>query len=134
MSLVKFQDIVFILLLINLSHIKTDLPVHCPANKIVGDWIFRINTERFTPSLTKESSCTHGMPDKIDDTIGDIDYKFSSFSEIKLSIGKDYLVYENDERIGKWTPVYDEGFILNYKNSDIEVYNSTILNCNKIGV
>ena len=139
MSVVKYQDLVFILLLIIFYQIKTDLPVHCRAKKIVGEWIFRINTERFDLSLKKDSSCGHGMPDKVDETIGDTDYSFSSFTDIKISIRDDYQVFENNERIGKWTPVYDEGFILYYKNSQFTAFmkyykdnkNAYKSNCNK---
>jgi len=50
----------------------------------------------------------------VDQSVGDKDYSFTKFQDIHLTLGSDYKVYSNGELSGKWTPVYDEGFILEY--------------------
>ena len=95
-----------------------DLPVHCKREQIEGDWIFRINNDIFDPSLNDyKTTCGHGFPDKIEKTVGDINYSFDSHRDIQMRLGSDYKVYDKNSKIpvGSWTPVYDEGFILYYK-------------------
>jgi len=101
-----------------LYRVKCDLPVHCKREAIDGLWNFYINHSVFQPSLKNpETSCGHGFPDRIETTVGDIDFKFDKTSELKIKLASDYKVYKDDIVIGNWTPVYDEGFILYYKNS-----------------
>ena len=119
-----FINAIFLFLFLFAIEIKTDLPVHCVRDMIDGEWTFRISKETFTPSLNEmRSSCSHGFPGQIDQTEGDIDYSFSSFIEIKITLGGDYKLYQNGkDLVGNWTPVYDEGFILNYKNSEFTTF------------
>ena len=120
----KIINTIFLFLFLFTISIRTDVPVHCPRDKIDGEWIFRINKEIFTPSLDSiKTTCSHGFPDKVDKTIGDVDYSFSNFFEIKMTLGSDYIVYQDGKtEVGNWTPVYDEGFILNYKNSEFTTF------------
>jgi len=99
--------------------IKSDLPVHCKREEIEGEWIFRINSDIFNPDLNYyKTSCGHGFPDKIEKNVGDVNYYFESYRDISLILSKDYKIYEinSSNVVGKWTPVYDEGFIVYYKN------------------
>lgn len=120
--MVKLADLVFLILLSIFSHYKADLPVHCPAFKIAGDWIFTIDTKTFKPQLNKESSCGHGIPDNVETSLGEKFYHFSSSTQIRLSLKKDFKVYENEKVVGNWTAIYDEGMIVNYKNSEFTVF------------
>ena len=134
---------IYFLLLILLSivsHIHTDIPVHCRKEKIEGDWIFTINNEKFNPSLDNpKTTCGHGFPDHIDQTEGDIDYFFLSSTNIQVTLGNDYKAYQNKVEVGTWTPVYDEGFILKMNNMVFTAYMKYYLspggghksNCNK---
>lgn len=112
-----------LILLIISGTVRSDIPVHCPRDKIDGEWIFRINKEVFQPSLSNpKTSCSHGIPDKVSQVIGDKDFSFESFDEIKLFLGSDYKIYQDLVEVGYWTPVYDEGFIANYKNSQFTAF------------
>lgn len=95
-----------------------DLPVNCKREQIEGEWTFRINKEKFNPDLKDHrTSCGHGFPDKVEITVGDINFSFEDYEDIKIKLGSDYKVYEigSDIPVGNWTPVYDEGFILYYR-------------------
>ena len=106
-------NVILVALFLLMRTVKLDIPVHCPRDKIDGQWIFRINKEVFLPSLTDpKTTCTHGIPDKVSTVIGDKDFRFNDYYELKLSLRSDYKVYSNFKEVGKWTPVYDEGFIL----------------------
>lgn len=96
-----------------------DLPVHCKREQIEGEWTFRINKDIFNPDLNDyKTSCGHGFPDKIEKIVGDINYSFEEYHDVKMRLGSDYKVYDinSEKSVGSWTPVYDEGFILYYKN------------------
>lgn len=102
------------------STIKSDLPVHCKREQIEGEWVFRINSDIFNPDLNDfKTSCGHGFPDKIEKIVGDVNYSFESFRDLTLILSKDYKIYEPNSPgpVGKWTPVYDEGFIVYYRNT-----------------
>lgn len=112
--------LLFYFLFICSNTVNCDLPVHCKREQIEGEWIFRINKDIFNPDLNDyKTSCGHGFPDKIEKIVGDINYSFSDYHDIKLKLGSDYKVYDvnsSEKAVGSWTPVYDEGFILYYKN------------------
>jgi C1A family cysteine protease len=99
-------------------YVKGDLPVHCLVSDIEGDWIIRINKEKFNPSLNDEkTTCNHGFPNIVDNTVGDKDSNFDNFYEINLTLDKSYTVYEDGKKVGHWTPVYDQSFVIYYKDS-----------------
>lgn len=112
--------ILIILTILLANNVKSDLPVHCKREQIEGEWIFRINNNLFNPSLADyRSTCGHGFPDKLEKLESDINYAFDDFHDLQIFLGKDYKIYDpvSNEVKGKWTPVYDEGFIVNYDNS-----------------
>ena len=39
----SFVNYLLVVLLFMTGRIKLDIPVHCPRNKIDGEWVFRIN-------------------------------------------------------------------------------------------
>ena len=95
-----------------------DLPVHCKMEEIYSLWTFRIDSASFEPSLKNEqTTCGHGFPDQVDTTIGDKNFKFKHYNDIELILGKDYKVYDKTGMIqeGNWTTVYDEAFVVYYK-------------------
>ena len=102
-------------------YVKADLPVHCKREEIEGVWTFRIETATFDASLKNpKTNCGHGFPDKVEKSIGDINFKFSDYKEIEVNLSSDYNIYkskESKEKVGNWTPVYDEAFVAYYQNS-----------------
>ena len=113
-----YSRIFFLIILLQSQITKCDLPVHCKREAIDGIWTFRIDKEIIQPSLKNaKTTCGHGFPDKIENVVGDQDYSFNQYWDIKIKLGSDYKVYEESKVVGTWTPVYDEGFILKYKES-----------------
>ena len=132
--MLNIQNLLFILSFTIFFYIKCDIPVECPKNLIQGEWIFRINKETFQPGLTNpKTSCTHGFPDKIDQTIGDKDYSYDTYRDIVVTLNGDYKVYEENIEIGTWTPVYNEGFIANFKNAELFAFMKYFKNPNGTG-
>jgi len=118
-------EILLLLMILCSKTIKSDLPVHCKREQIEGEWIFRINSDIFNPDLNEyKTSCGHGFPDNIEKMVGDINYSFESYRDISLILARDYKIYEpnSSKLVGNWTPVYDEGFIVNYKYSIFTAY------------
>ena len=118
----KLNMISIVLLLLFVSYTKEDLPVHCVLSDIVGSWKFMIDKHSFTPSLKNEqTTCGHGFPNKV--VYGENEQDGESViipSETKyIDIKSDYKLYENGKEVGNWTPVYDQAFLLYYKNSII---------------
>ena len=102
--------------------IHCDIPVHCRKNHVVGEWVFHISTDSFQPSLENpKTSCSHGFPDHIDNTIGDHDYSFPHHREVKIKLNLDDTA-DNGTESGQWTSVYDEGVIINIGNSQYTVF------------
>ena len=98
---------------LNISQIYADIPVHCQKQNIQGDWEFTFESVKFTPSLDDiKTTCGHGFPDHVDQSQGDHDYSFDQSSKFKISLGDDFKSYQDGVVVGKWTPVYDEAFIL----------------------
>ena len=112
--MMSFLIIILFYFNIVFSVVKSDLPVHCHKEQIEGEWIFRINKETFQPKLDDyRTTCGHGLPNAIENTIGDSNFSFENFDDLKLILGGDYKVYDYTNSIqGNWTTVYDEGFIL----------------------
>jgi hypothetical protein len=107
--------------------------VHCKREEIEGEWVFRINNDLFNPSLADyRSTCGHGFPDKIEKLEADINFAFDDFRDLRIFLGKDYKIYDpvSNEVKGKWTPVYDEGFIVNYDNFVFTAFMKYFLNPN----
>ncbi len=117
--------IIILIFTIQLINVKTDLPVHCKREEIEGEWVFRINSESFNPNFADfRSTCGHGFPDKIEKLESDINFAFDDFRDLQIFLGQDYKVYDpvSNEVKGKWTPVYDEGFIVHYEKSVFTVF------------
>ncbi len=119
-----FWIYILILLLNLLLEVKSDLPVHCRKEKIAGEWTFKVNAETFQPSLKNEvTTCGHGFPNRIEKTIGEPKFSFAKYQkDVVVKLGADYKVYENGLIVGRYTPVYDEGFICWYKDSIFTVH------------
>ena len=134
----KVKNLLFLIFYLIL-YSRCDIPVKCQSHQIQGEWIFRISSDIFQPSLENpKSSCTHGFPDKVDNTEGDVDYSFKEYKDILVTLNSDYKVYEENVEIGTWTPIYNEGFIANFKNSEYMAFSkyykkqgSYISNCDK---
>jgi len=60
----KFTYILVIttLLLSSLNIVKSDIPVHCLKEDIVGDWVFEITSLEIKNSLL-DNTCGHDSPD-----------------------------------------------------------------------
>jgi C1A family cysteine protease len=108
-------------LIMTITKVKSDLPVHCKREQIEGPWTFRIEKVSFDAELNKiQTSCGHGFPDKVEKTVGDIDFHYSKYEDFSLFLSSDYKIYSSSEKsqqVGHWTPIYDEAFIVYYKDS-----------------
>lgn len=121
MKFIGRMSLITILLLL-LNHIKTDQPVHCRKEKMVGTWIFHISDSLFKPDLKDyRTSCGNGFPAEIKKDSCDYIRRFPKENILKLKLGDDYKVYSrNNELKGNWTPMYDQGFNIYYE--DMEFY------------
>ena len=99
--------------------IKSDLPVHCTSDKSFGKWKFHIYGRLFKPSLFYEkSTCGHSYPGQwIHEENQKQELPYDVFKTYELELKNDFTVYENGEKVGKWTNVYDQSFIVYYKES-----------------
>lgn len=141
--MVLMKEIVSLLILWSIYlnvYVRSDLPVHCLVNEIEGEWIIRIDKVTFDPNLQdSKTTCGHGFPNRVDNILGDIDYSFENYYDLTITLDKFYNVHENGEKVGSWTPVYDQSFVIYYKNSILtapyKYYKSTndkyVSNCNK---
>jgi C1A family cysteine protease len=112
-----------LLLLVSLNQVHSDLPVHCKKEQIEGLWTFRISNDKFDADLGDgRVTCGHGLPDRIDNQVGDTDFTFNSSRDIEVHLASDYIVYEDSKAVGNWSPIYDEAFIVNYKTSTFTAF------------
>jgi C1A family cysteine protease len=111
-------NIIFLILLLQISNTKSDLPVHCLVSDIQGEWVIRVNKETFDAQINdQKTSCKHGFPSEIDKTVGDHDFSWSDYREIILNLNEDYTLTEGGVQVGNWTPIYDQSFVIFYNNS-----------------
>ena len=100
--------------------IKADIPVHCVSDSSFGKWKFYVYGKLFKPTLFYEkTSCGHGYPGQIISEEGEnpeIPYD-DIIKTYELELRNDFTVYENGEKVGRWTNVYDQSFIIYYKES-----------------
>ena len=106
------------IILITIVTIKGDLPVNCKAEDVFGTWKFYIEAFSFVPSLSNiKTTCGHGFPNTISKVIGDTDYNyFKSNTSITITLGSDFNVYENTFKVGYWTQIYNQAFLIKYKD------------------
>ncbi len=97
-----------------------------------GDWVFHINSVKFSPSLNSlQTTCTHGFPDHIDQSEGDKNYHFAKSTQVEATLAKNYKVYQNGIKRGVYTPIYDQGFLLNLGDGVFTAYMMYYKNQNK---
>jgi len=110
---------VLFLSILYIDRLRADLPVHCLRSDVIGLWTLKISTRTFTPSLENEmqTSCGHGLPNKVIDLLNDSDLNIPDSKEIHVNLKDDYKIYENGREVGTWSFVYDQSFILYYKNA-----------------
>ena len=112
--------ILFILILSSLINIiKSDIPAHCSSDKTFGKWKFHLFGKLFKPSLFYEkSTCGHSYPGQwLRENDENQELPYNIFKTYELELKNDFTVYENGEKVGKWTNVYDQSFIVYYKDS-----------------
>ena len=114
----KLLNIIFIIFL-TIQYSKSDLPVHCVLDDIKGKWEFSIFKEVFTPSLKDEkTTCGHGFPNHISEDVGNEDYDTSVIGDkIILELRDNFKLYKNNIEVGRWTPIYDQSFLIYYGDS-----------------
>ena len=80
---------------------------------------FHIYGRLFKPSLFYEkTSCGHGYPGKIIyETEKEPELPHDIIKTYELELKNDFTVFEDGVKVGNWTNVYDQSFIVNYKNS-----------------
>ena len=100
-------------------NVLSDIPVHCTSDQSFGKWKFYLYGRLFRPTLFYEkTTCGHGYPGQLlseEEEYPKIPYDVIKIYELELK--NDFSVYENGEKVGRWTNVYDQSFIVYYKDS-----------------
>ena len=109
----------FLIIFSLISHVITDTPSHCTSDKSFGKWKFHLYGRLFKPSLFYEkSTCGHGYPGQlIEEEEENPKLPYDIIKTYELELKNDFTVYENGEKVGRWTNVYDQSFIVYYKDS-----------------
>lgn len=112
-----FYFLLIVSSLISIS--KTDVPVHCTADQSFGKWKFHLYGRLFKPSLFNEkSTCGHDYPGRvIIESEKEQALPKDLIKTFELELKNDFTVYENGEKVGKWTNVYDQSFIVYYRDA-----------------
>ena len=118
-TLLNLIQVLFLLSILFIKRVSADLPVHCLGSDVIGFWTLRISTRTFQPSLENEiqTSCGHGLPNRVIDLENDSDLNIPDYKEIKIELRNDFKILQDGKAAGTWTFVYDQSFILNYKNA-----------------
>ena len=108
-------------LIIIFQFINSDIPVHCTSDKIAGKWKFYLYDGFFTPKINDyRTTCNHGIPGKVFEDVGfKKNIPENVFEELILDLKIDFNVYQNNKKVGTWTSVYDQSFLIYYDNSEI---------------
>ena len=108
--------------------IKSDLPVHCLAKHIAGNWKFFLS-----PSISTFPSCGHQHPDKnTDHLFGTFKQSFNMKEILEITLNLPNFVKDsNGGSIGTWTMVYDEGFEVKTKEREFFVFSGYHFNGSK---
>ena len=109
----------FLIIFSLISYVITDTPSHCTSDKSFGKWKFHLYGRLFKPSLFYEkSTCGHGYPGQlIEEEEENPKLPYDIIKTYELELKNDFTVYENGEKVGRWTNVYDQSFIVYYKDS-----------------
>lgn len=118
-TMLNFIQVLFLFSILFIKRVSADLPVHCLHSDVVGLWTLRVSTRTFTPSLENEmqTSCGHGLPNRVIELPNDSDLNIQDYKEIKVELRDDFRILEAGKDAGHWTFVYDQSFILYYKNA-----------------
>lgn len=111
-----------LVLMLFISFVNSDLPIHCVRSDIEGTWEFFLDSKSFAPSIKDEqTTCGHGFPNRVqyktDNSDDDLNKIVTPHTKIILEIASNYKVYENSKEVGNWTPIFDQSFLIYYKNS-----------------
>ena len=122
-----FFQFLFVVLFFSLS--KADLPIHCLTKELAGQWTLFLGSNDHDSSI----SCSHLRPDKNTDHIfSNFKENFQISSQIKFELQLPNLVLnENNEKIGFWTAIYDEGFEIRVMNQIFFAFSKYIYAGNK---
>ena len=114
--------ITIVILFLNFTRIKTDIPVHCIASQIYGKWIFQISKDKFDPSLNNDkTTCGHGFPNNI--VYEKLNNNIDNHELLYLNLNDKMKIEDKDSKeVGYYTLVYDEGMILYFNDSTITVH------------
>lgn len=102
-----------------LNTINCDLPSHCLASQIEGQWKLYLGNNHYDSNL----SCGHQAPDSNLDHINSHPQQLLKvYSEKIIFLERPNLVYDETKQVllGKWTMIYDEGF-------ELSIYDQTYM-------
>jgi C1A family cysteine protease len=118
-TMLNLIQVLFLFSILFIKRVSADLPVHCLRSDVLGFWTLRVSTRTFTPSLQNElqTSCGHNLPNRVIDLQNDSDLDIPDYKEIKIELREDFMIFEAGKAAGTWTFVYDQSFILYYKNA-----------------
>ena len=102
----------FLILICLIKLSLQDLPVHCLAGKIEGNWLIHMSDNY----SDKDLKCGHKKPDQnLDHYDVNVESTFKQKWETIISLerpDKVISIKDKSQILGKWTMVYDEGFEL----------------------
>jgi cathepsin C len=117
----KIKLLLLLVLTVKIFH--CDLPVHCKKEQIEGLWNLHISSIQFTPKLNdQQTACGNSIPNKLFNFSESYPSKFVKEEIISIDLNKDLNIYDdNKKKVGYWTPIFDQGINLIYKEMDFYV-------------
>lgn len=102
-----------------------DLPVHCTYKEFLGKWKFTIDLNEFKASLNDPRTfCDRGQPGSISEYSKSIKFEFKDYHSEIFTFSSPNKAFSEQFGEGEWTMVYDEGFIIKFKE---KVFNAFFL-------
>ena len=101
---------VALLALLATTTVDADIPVHCLHRQTVGEWTFKLGSNKNDDTLT----CGHKLPDSVmtmvDSKVRYATPNFEVDTEYKLTLSSPDTAVDDKGNKGSWTMIYDEGF------------------------
>ena len=104
-----------------LAAVCADIPVHCVHRDSIGRWELMLGESDGDSSTT----CGHVTPDRIMTMVNHNVHPSNPGFVVKRTLAVEFqnpnIVAGPDGRMGEWTAVYDEGFIIQLDGWDVSV-------------
>jgi len=102
----EVKKLLVLIWLLAVGTVRSDLPVHCLAKDIRGEWVLL----RSTDLRDSQQECGHQHPDKNTDHIFDKVTSYLGSKTVTVYLELPNIVMIDETKVGHWSMVYDEGF------------------------